>query len=147
MLFPRLTLVSSAVSGALAASWIVPGAVWTDTSGNKIDAHGGGIVQRGDTFYWIGQSASDSMFLSPRTLLIAITYAFLGISPYLYSSTDLLNWTNLGKQASIQQLWRPKIAKPNGSFWVRICLPSSISWSFSNIQSSSKLMTSRYTAK
>ncbi|CZR60141.1 uncharacterized protein PAC_10037 [Phialocephala subalpina] len=100
MLFPRLTLVSSAVSGALAASWIVPGAVWTDTSGNKIDAHGGGIVQRGDTFYWIGQSTSDS------------------ISPYLYSSTDLLNWTNLGKQASIQQLWRPKIAKPNGSFWI-----------------------------
>lgn len=45
--------------GAFAASWIVPGAVWTDTDGNKIDAHGGQIVQRGDTFYWIGQSASD----------------------------------------------------------------------------------------
>jgi hypothetical protein len=54
MLFNHLALVSSAVSGGLAASWIAPGTVWKDTSGNKIDAHGGGIVQRGDTFYWIG---------------------------------------------------------------------------------------------
>jgi hypothetical protein len=44
-----------------AALWIAPGTVWTDTSGNKIDAHGGGIVQRRDTFYWIGWSASNSM--------------------------------------------------------------------------------------
>ena len=37
----------------------------------------------------------------------------------MYSSTDLLNWKNLGKQASsVTGLWRPKIAKPNGSFWV-----------------------------
>lgn len=46
-----------------AASWIVPGAVWTDTKGVKIDAHGGNVVKRGDTFYWVGQSASNSMFL------------------------------------------------------------------------------------
>ncbi|KUJ11611.1 uncharacterized protein LY89DRAFT_739038 [Mollisia scopiformis] len=102
MLFSRLMLISWALSSIWAASWIVPGSVWTDTSGNKIDAHGGVIVQRGDTFYWIGQSASDN------------------ISPYLYSSTDLLNWKNLGKQSSIQSLWRPKIAKPDGSFWVSI---------------------------
>ncbi|KAB5525557.1 Arabinanase/levansucrase/invertase [Coniochaeta sp. 2T2.1] len=47
----------------------------------KIDAHGGGIVQRGDTFYWVGQSASSNQ------------------TPMMYSSTDLLNWKNLGKQA------------------------------------------------
>jgi hypothetical protein len=41
-----------------ATSWIVPGAVWTDTKGQKIDAHGGGIVKVGSTFYWSGQSAS-----------------------------------------------------------------------------------------
>jgi hypothetical protein len=41
-------------------------------------------------------------------------------TPMMYSSTDLLNWKNLGKQASsVTGLWRPKIAKPNGSFWVR----------------------------
>lgn len=36
----------------------------------------------------------------------------------MYSSTDLLNWTPLGVQNSLQYLWRPKIAKPNGSFWI-----------------------------
>jgi len=59
MLFDRLLLISSAISSVFAESWIAPGAVWKDTAGNKIDAHGGGIVQRGDTFYWIGWSASN----------------------------------------------------------------------------------------
>jgi hypothetical protein len=36
----------------------------------------------------------------------------------MYSSTDLLNWTPLGAQNDLQYLWRPKIAKPNGSYWV-----------------------------
>ncbi|KAH6717453.1 Arabinanase/levansucrase/invertase [Leptodontidium sp. MPI-SDFR-AT-0119] len=100
MLFSRMILASKLAAGVLAATWIVPGAVWKDTSGNTIDAHGGMIQQRGTNFYWIGQAASDS------------------VTPYLYRSTDLLNWTPLGAQASIQWLWRPKIAKPNGSFWI-----------------------------
>ncbi|KAE8446598.1 hypothetical protein EG329_011791 [Mollisiaceae sp. DMI_Dod_QoI] len=101
MILLHLALLLSATFGVFAAtSWIVPGAIWTDTSGDKIDAHGGGIVKQGDTFYWIGQSASNSE------------------TPYLYSSTDMLNWKNLGKQSSIQYLWRPKIAKPDGSFWI-----------------------------
>ena len=37
-----------------AADWIAPNTVWYDTDGKKIEAHGGGVVQRGDTFYWIG---------------------------------------------------------------------------------------------
>lgn len=36
-----------------ATSWIVPGAVWTDTSGTKIDAHGGQVFQTGTNFYWV----------------------------------------------------------------------------------------------
>lgn len=37
----------------------------------------------------------------------------------MYSSTDLVNWKNLGQQASsVSGMWRPKIAKPNGSYWV-----------------------------
>ena len=36
----------------------------------------------------------------------------------LYSSTDLLNWKNLGAQSNITGLWRPKIATPNNQFWV-----------------------------
>ncbi|KAJ4414595.1 hypothetical protein N0V82_007837 [Gnomoniopsis sp. IMI 355080] len=92
----------SAGAGVLAAnSWIVPGAVWYDTAGDKIDAHGGGIVQREDTFYWVGQSAANAE------------------TPMMYSSTDLLNWDNLGQQApAVTGMWRPKYAKPNGSFWL-----------------------------
>lgn len=98
----RFFTILSAITGVLGAtSWIAPGAVWYDTDGVKIDAHGGGVVKRGDTFYWVGQSASSAE------------------TPMMYSSTDLLNWKNLGKQASsVTGLWRPKIAKPNGSFWV-----------------------------
>lgn len=60
MLGHVLTLLACLVSSAVGTSWIVPGAVWNDASGKKIDAHGGGIIKRGDTFYWIGQSASNS---------------------------------------------------------------------------------------
>jgi hypothetical protein len=59
MLLCKLLLVLNASTLAAAAtSWIVPGAVWKDTKGQKIDAHGGGIFQQGNTFYWVGQSAS-----------------------------------------------------------------------------------------
>ncbi len=61
MLISNSLLSLGVATTVYAASWIVPGAIWYDTDGNKIDAHGGGIMQRGDTFYWIGQSNSNSM--------------------------------------------------------------------------------------
>ncbi|KAG9237470.1 Arabinanase/levansucrase/invertase [Amylocarpus encephaloides] len=100
-MFLQPTLLFAALVASIeAASWIVPGAVWNDVNGKKIDAHGGNIVQRGDTFYWVGQAASQDVI------------------PVMYSSTDLLNWTPLGTQNSLKWLWRPKIAKPNGKFWI-----------------------------
>ncbi|KAK8094628.1 Arabinanase/levansucrase/invertase [Apiospora hydei] len=100
-------LISRTVWGA---SWIVPGAVWYDTAGKKIDAHGGGVVQRGSTWYWIGYSASD------RT----DDWSIEDQTPLMYQSTDLVNWENLGEQApSVTGMWRPKFASPNGSsFWL-----------------------------
>lgn len=62
MLLRKLLLLSSIASGVYSVSWIVPGAKWVDTDGNKIDAHGGGIMKRGGTFYWVGQSNSNGMF-------------------------------------------------------------------------------------
>jgi hypothetical protein len=59
MLIGNLLLSLSIASGVYSASWIVPGATWYDTDGNKIDAHGGGIMKRGSTFYWVGQSNSN----------------------------------------------------------------------------------------
>ncbi|KAI0964834.1 glycosyl hydrolase [Xylaria arbuscula] len=98
-MFLYLYLCLAAVPLALSGSWIAPGAVWYDTNGKKIDAHGGGIVQRGSIFYWIGQSAENE-------------------TPMMYSSSDLLNWQNLGAQSTVSAMWRPKYVKPNGSFWL-----------------------------
>ncbi|KAF3762846.1 family 43 glycoside hydrolase [Cryphonectria parasitica EP155] len=82
-----------------ATTYIVPGAVWYDTDGNKIDAHGGMITDRDGTFYWTGHAAET-------------------VTPYMYSSTDLLNWDFVGSVApSVTGLWRPKFAKPNGEYW------------------------------
>lgn len=103
MVFVLAALALSAlVLPTLAAtSWIVPGAVWLDTSGNKIDAHGGMIIKPGSVWYWIGYSIN------------------AGVSPIIYSSEDLLNWDNRGLANSIQQMWRPKLIVAGGRFNVR----------------------------
>lgn len=31
---------------------------WNDTAGHRIEAHGGGFIQVGDTWYWIGEDKS-----------------------------------------------------------------------------------------
>ena len=55
-----------------------PGTVWHDTSGNVIQAHGGGMTKVGSTYYWLGEDkTSGSPFQNIRC----------------YSSTDLKNWT------------------------------------------------------
>lgn len=59
-----LGLVAAAALSVQGASWIVPGTAWYDTDGKKIDAHGGGVVRRGDVFYWIGFSARGKTGLS-----------------------------------------------------------------------------------
>jgi Ricin-type beta-trefoil lectin domain/Glycosyl hydrolases family 43 len=60
---------------------ITPGTVWTDTSGNPIQAHGEGITKVGSTYYWLGEDKT-------------------GGSPFqnikCYSSADLKNWTFVG---------------------------------------------------
>ncbi|KAG5339911.1 hypothetical protein C0989_003058 [Termitomyces sp. Mn162] len=37
---------------------IVPGAAWTDTGGNVIQAHGGGFLKVSSTYYWYGEDKS-----------------------------------------------------------------------------------------
>ncbi|OCL06395.1 carbohydrate-binding module family 35 protein [Glonium stellatum] len=99
MLFSHLLALGAVSFVSAANSWIVPGAAWMSTSGTKIDAHGGMVIKRGDTFYWVGQSASHNE------------------QPYMYTSTNLLDWTPCNNpQNAIQSMWRPKFAKPNGSF-------------------------------
>ncbi|KAG7090788.1 hypothetical protein E1B28_009872 [Marasmius oreades] len=64
---------------AAQAAVIVPGATWTDTSGNVIQAHGGGILKVGSTYYWHGEDKAHNSGL------------FRAVS--CYSSADLVSWT------------------------------------------------------
>lgn len=54
----------------------VPGEVWLDTSDKPIQAHGGGILVRGNTYYWYGENRTPGN----KTAVSC------------YSSTDIYNW-------------------------------------------------------
>jgi hypothetical protein len=73
-----LVVVWLAQPGYAAQVTITPGTVWTDTSGNTIQAHGEGITKVGNTYYWLGEDKTNG---SP----------FQNIK--CYSSTDLRTWT------------------------------------------------------
>ena len=55
------------------------GELWPDEAGVHINAHGGGVLKYGDTWYWFGEHKSDHT-----------SNALVGVT--CYSSTDLLNW-------------------------------------------------------
>ena len=64
------------------------GELWLDDSGRHINAHGGGIMKHGDTYYWFGEHKSR------RT-----SDALVGVM--CYASEDLLNWRNCGVALSV----------------------------------------------
>jgi len=59
------------------------GELWNDDMGQHINAHGGGIMKYGDTYYWFGEHKSE------RT-----SDALVGVM--CYASEDLVNWRNCG---------------------------------------------------
>ncbi len=59
---------------------IRPGAIWPDNRGEHIQAHGGGIIKLGDTYYWFGEDRGQG--LDPAKKYVGC-----------YSSKDLVNWT------------------------------------------------------
>ncbi|MDR0394213.1 MAG: glycoside hydrolase family 43 protein [Tannerella sp.] len=63
----------------------VPGGTWPDNNGVHINAHGGGILQMGDTYYWFGEHKTEGE---------AGNKALVGVS--CYSSKDLYNWKDEG---------------------------------------------------
>ena len=64
------------------------GELWYDDSGRHINAHGGGIMKYGDTYYWFGEHKDD------RT-----SDALVGVM--CYASKDLVNWRNCGVALSV----------------------------------------------
>ncbi|WP_433605418.1 ricin-type beta-trefoil lectin domain protein [Dactylosporangium sp. CA-139114] len=86
LLAAAMTLAAGLVTGIAAPAFaapvtITPGAVWTDTAGRAIQAHGEGITKVGGTYYWLGEDKTNG---SP----------FQNIT--CYSSSDLKNWTFVG---------------------------------------------------
>lgn len=81
---------------------IQSGLVWRDTGGQVIQAHGGGILQVSNTFFWFGEDRSTG----PHCQSIRC-----------YASTDLKNWTFRSTVLSAQaspalagiNLERPKV--------------------------------------
>ncbi len=59
---------------------IRPGALWLDDRGRHIQAHGGGIIKLGDTYYWFGEDRSQGLDRTKRYVSC-------------YASQDLANWT------------------------------------------------------
>jgi len=59
---------------------ITPGEIWPDNRGQHVQAHGGGILKHGKTYYWFGEDRSQGLSRSNRYVAC-------------YSSTDLAHWT------------------------------------------------------
>ena len=66
------------------------GELWFDDGGRHINAHGGGIMKYGDTYYWFGENKDD------RT-----SDALVGVM--CYASKDLVNWRNCGVALSVTE--------------------------------------------
>lgn len=79
--------ISSAVSDVLGVSAVrtsfTPGAMWADTTGNPIDAHGVGVMydEKTQKYYWYGEYHKGG-------------WPAAGVR--VYSSTDLMNWKDEG---------------------------------------------------
>lgn len=100
-----LTVVLITVSGCAAVQSIRPGAVWLDDRGERIQAHGGGIIKFGGVYYWFGEDRSRDNDPSKRYVSC-------------YSSKDLARWKfcnqvlKLANPENLQRGWaleRPKV--------------------------------------
>jgi len=70
----------AAVGAAAAPQTIKPGEIWPDNRGQHIQAHGGGILKLGDTWFWFGEDRSRGQDRTRRYVSC-------------YSSKDLAHWT------------------------------------------------------
>ncbi len=70
---------------------IVSGEEWLDTDGNRINAHGGGILYKDSVYYWYGEYKGDSTYWNPKVPSWECYRTEAG-GVSCYSSKDLVNW-------------------------------------------------------
>ena len=75
-----------------------PGKLWFDTSGELINAHGGGVIYHEGTYYWFGEHKGEHS----NAGLVGVT---------CYSSSDLYNWKNEGIALSVSEDAKSPIVK------------------------------------
>ncbi|MBV9989131.1 MAG: family 43 glycosylhydrolase [Chitinophagaceae bacterium] len=75
-----LTLITSCAYGQ---DTIRPAEPWPDNQGNHIQAHGGGIIKIGKTYYWYGEERRQGLDTTLRYVSC-------------YASKDLVNWNFKG---------------------------------------------------
>ena len=79
----------------------VPKAVWNDTDGKPINAHGGGLLKYGGKYYWYGEYKVGETILPSWATWECYRTDVTGVS--CYSSKDLLNWTFEGLALSAEK--------------------------------------------
>ena len=83
-----IALLFSINAAAQQSLTIRSGELWPDDQGQHINAHGGGVMKYGDTYYWFGEHKSDHT-----------SDALVGVT--CYASKDLVNWRNCGVALSV----------------------------------------------
>ncbi len=78
-----------------------PGAVWLDTDGKPINAHGGGLLFYKGTYYWYGEYKKGRTELVPHSNWENYRVLAGGVS--CYSSKDLLHWKFEGLALASEQ--------------------------------------------
>ncbi len=79
---------------------VYTGIQWADTSGNPIQAHGGGVIKVGNDYYWFGENRN------PNGTFYAVS---------CYRSSDLVHWefrNNVLTQNSAAELKPANIERP-----------------------------------
>ena len=82
------------------ASQFKPGKVWRDNNGVHINAHGGGVMLHGDTYYWFGEHKIAGK---------AGNTAQVGV--HVYSSKDLYHWKDEGIALNVSKDPKSEITK------------------------------------
>lgn len=84
LVLAAMVLGVGAQVGMAAQTWVKPGAVWRDTQGKVIEAHGGGILHYGGVWYWFGTDRNPKLDPAKRYVRC-------------YSSRDLMHWKDRGE--------------------------------------------------
>ncbi|HLK90226.1 MAG TPA: discoidin domain-containing protein [Polyangia bacterium] len=90
-----------------ASEWvtIANGGFWNDTSGKRIEAHGGGFIQVGDTWYWVGEDKS----MNSGNFFAVNIYASKDLSSWQFRNAIITRQTSTDLAAADRIIERPKI--------------------------------------